>query len=169
MGDNIPSKLSHTPLNVFRECVIRQECARPTGLKLVMQQFIRENGFSATWIPEQQEARPTGNRPSDHLLEMLESLKRCIVALQHDDSAEQSHHSANNEWKVAQRRSYNVHSYRRVEVGSSVPETIIETVRVDSNGPRTTWVESRDRIACRSIESETVRVVNRGEVRNGCP
>src|SRR4029077_6113233 len=100
-----------------------------------MQQLIRKNGFSATGIPEQQEARSAGDRASDHLLEMLESLESRIIALQHDDSAKQSDHSTDNERNVPQWRGHNVYPYGRVEVGSSVPEAIVETVRAYSNCP----------------------------------
>src|SRR2546428_3092958 len=62
--------------------------------------------------------------------------------------------------------NHDVHSYGRVEVGSSVPETIIEAVRVDYNRPRTSGIERRDRVTGGGIESKTVCVINCREVSN---
>src|SRR3989442_7844105 len=71
MRDNVPAKLSHSSLNVLGKRVIRQQSAGSSSLKLIMQQFIGQNGLTTARIAKQQKTRPAWDRPSNHLFQMI--------------------------------------------------------------------------------------------------
>src|SRR3989442_8298095 len=101
MRDNVPAKLSHSSLNVLGKRVIRQQSAGSSSLKLIMQQFIGQNGLTTARIAKQQKTRPAWDRPSNHLFQMLEPSKRRVVPFQHNNSPYNSQNAAYHKREIS--------------------------------------------------------------------